>query len=185
MHLEVQKLGFHGKLLINHLTFSHNKADYGGGIYAFLKGSGNVALIVSNCDFFNGTALNGSGGGMYIEGNIMQSANILLKDLKFSHNKADYGGSIYAYLTGSGNVALIVSNCDFFNGTALYGGGMRIEGNMIQSANILLNDLRFSHNKADYGGGIYAYLTGSGNVALIVSNCDFFNGTALSGSGVH
>ena len=183
VHLEVQKLGFHGKLLINHLTFSHDKADYGGGIYAFLKGSVNVALIVSNCDFFNGTALNGSGGGMYIEGNIMQSANILLKDLKFSHNKADYGGSIYAYLTGSGNVALIVSNCDFFNGTALYGGGMRIEGNMIQSANILLNDLRFSHNKADYGGGIYAYLTGSGNVALIVSNCDFFNGTALSGSG--
>ena len=75
---------------------------------------------------------------MYIEG-----ANILLKDLKFSQNKATWGGSIYAYLTGSGNVTLNVSNCDFFNGTALYGGGMRIKGNMIQSANILLNNLNF------------------------------------------
>ena len=33
---------------------------------SYLEGSGNVTLHVSNCDFFNGTALHGGGGGMYI-----------------------------------------------------------------------------------------------------------------------
>ena len=183
VYLGVLKLAFHGKLLFNHLIFSHNKADhYGGGIEVNLEGSGNFTLNVSNCDFFNGTALK-NGGGMHINGNTMQLANILLNDLTFSQNKATWGGGIYAFLEGSGNVALIVSNCDFFNGTALnYGGGMYIEGKM-QSAKITLNNLKFSHNKADHGGGIYTFLGGNGNVALIVSNCDFFNGTALDHGG--
>ena len=183
VYLRVQKLGFHGKLLFNHLKFSQNEAVYGGGIGARLKGSSNVTFIVSNCDFFNGTALNG-GGGMYIEVNIMQSANILLNNLKLSHNKADWGAGIDAYLNDSGNVTLTVSRCDFFNGTALNGGGgMYIEVKMMQSTNIQLNHLTFSHNKADLGGGIDAYLNGSGNVTLNVSRCDFVNGTALNGGG--
>ena len=186
VYLRVQKLGFHGKLLFNHLIFSQNKALYGGGIVAILEGSGNVTLIVSSCDFLNGTALHG-GGGMYIGVHMMQSTNILLNDLKLSHNKAaDWGGGIDAYLEGSGNVALNVSNCEFFNGTALHGGGgIYIKVNMMQSTNILLNDLKLSQNKADYGGGIDAYLGGSGNVTLNVSSCDFFNGTALYGGAMY
>ena len=159
VYLEVQKLEFHGKLLFSHLKLSKNKAAvYGGGIDAILEGSGNVTLTVSSCDFFNGTALNG-GGGMHIDVNMMQSTNILLNNLKLSHNKADWGAGIAAYLNGSGNVRLNVSSCDFFNGTALNGGGgLSIGVNMMQSTNILLNHLKLSHNKADYGGGIYAYI---------------------------
>ena len=185
VYLEVLQLGFHGKLLFHHLKFLQNKAVYGGGIGAILRGSGNVALIVRSCDFFNGTALK-YGGGMHIEVNMMQSANILLNDLKLSHNKAAInGGGIDAYLKGNGNVTLNVSSCDFFNGTALkYGGGMRIEMNMMRSTNILLNDLKLSHNKAAInGGGIDAYLKGNGNVTLNVSSCDFFNGIALKYGG--
>ena len=187
VYLEVLVLqpGFHSKLLFNHLKLSHNKAVYGGGIIAILVGSGNVTLIVSNCDFFNGTALY-NGGGMNLDVNMMQLANILLNNLKLSQNKADNGGGIYAQLEGSRNVTVNVSNCDFFNGTALYnGGGMNLEVNMMQLANILLNNLKLSQNKADNGGGIYAQLEGSRNVTVNVSNCDFFNGTASYGGGMY
>ena len=185
VQLEVQKLEFQGKLLFNHLKLSQNKAFYGGGIDANLKGSGNVTLNVSNCDFFNGTALIG-GGGMYIKGDMMQSTNILLNNLKLSHNKAIYGGGIDATWKGSGNVTLNVNDCDFFNGTALFGGGMYIEVNM-QSANILLNNLILSHNKADYGAGIKAwFFSNDGDATLNISNCVISNGTAAhSGGGLY
>ena len=149
------------------MKLSYNKADLGGGIGAYLGGSGNVTLIVSSCDFFNEIALNG-GGGMHIEVNMMQSANILLSDVKLSHNKAVWGGGIDAYLNDSGNVALNISSCDFFNGAALNnGGGMYIELNTMQSTSILLNDLKLSHNKADRGAGISAwFLSNDGDATL-------------------
>ena len=183
VYLEVLQLGFHGKLLFNHLKFSKNEAVYGGGIGALLRGSGNVTLTVSSCDLFNGTALK-SGGGLNIEVNMMQSANILLNDLIFSYNKADYGGGIAAFVRGSGNVALNVSNSDFFNGTALHGGGMYIEVNMMQSTNIPLNHSELSHNKADDGAGISAwFLSNDGIATLNISNCVISNGTAVQSGG--
>ena len=176
-----------GTLFFNHLKMFYNKAgDLGGGMSVQLAGDGDVALAVSNCIFFNGTALTNAGGGIFLYVGI-QSATITLTDLQFSHNTAGYsGGGVSTQLHGNGNVTLLVSNCDFFNGNALKhdGGGMLLEADT-QSANIKLKNLTFSYNIAgDSGGGISLHLSGdNSNVTLFVSDCSFFNGTALHYQG--
>ena len=119
-----------------------------------MEGSGNVTLHVSNCDFFNGTALHGGGGGMYIEVNMMQSTNILLNDLKLSHNKADQGAGILAwFLSNDGVATLNISNCVISNGTAVYsGGGLRIV--TTQQLNITIDNTDFVDNNGQHTGEI-------------------------------
>ena len=117
-------------IVLKGLQFLHNEAGYlGGGIASRLSGNGDITLVISNCDFSNGTALNHDGGGMYFDIEI-QSANIQLSKLTFSHNKAhDSGGGISTHLSGNGNVTFVVSNCVFFNGTTFDydGGGIYLE----------------------------------------------------------
>ena len=47
------------------LVLTQNKGDYGGGLFAYLKGQGKVTLIISNSVFSRGSAKY-SGGGIYL-----------------------------------------------------------------------------------------------------------------------
>ena len=170
------------KVLFNHLKLSHNKADSGGGILADLQGNGNVALVISNCVLFNGSAAF-DGGGLRLYVSISQTAAITIENTEFVDNKADlYGGGISAILEGNGNV--VISNCVLYNGSAaLYGGGLYVS--ISQTAAITIENTKFVDNKADlYGGGISAILEGNGNV--VISNCVLYNGSAaLYGGGLY
>ena len=172
-----------GKLFFNHLKMFHNKAIYGGGMSANILAA---AIVIRDCMFFNGTATV-DGGGIFFNAQLTANITLALTDLQFSHNTAGhYGGGVSTELQSS-QLVLVVSNCVFVNGTANYGGGMFFS---IQSAYILLKNLTLSHNKAGRtGGGIYvSFNQDTGNpqvshVTLVVSECSFFNGTALQDGG--
>ena len=174
------------KVLFNHLKLSHNQARMGGGMSAYLRGNGNVILVVSNCVFFNGSAIDGGGLRFIVA---IPSADIRIENTDFVDNKADLGrgGGISASLQGNGNVTFVISNCVLFNGTATHGGGLYMDVE-IQSAAITIGNTNFVDNKAGFmgrGGGISASLQGNGNVTFVISNCVLFNGTATHGGGLY
>ena len=84
----------------------------------------------------------------------MQSTNILLNDLKLSHNKADQGAGILAwFLSNDGVATLNISNCVISNGTAVYsGGGLRIV--TTQQLNITIDNTDFVDNNGQHTGEI-------------------------------
>ena len=89
---------FQVKMLFNHLKLSHNKAGWGGGLTANLYGSGNVTLVISNCVFFNGSAIHGGGIRMKVE---IQSAAITIENTDLVDNNGQYTAEIdIAILTG-------------------------------------------------------------------------------------
>ena len=108
-------------ITIENTKFVDNKAHYGGGILADLRGNGIVRLVISNCFLFNGSAKS-RGGGLYLYVAI-QTAAITIENTKFVDNKAVSGGGISAHLHGKGNVTLVISNCFLFNGSAKSRGG--------------------------------------------------------------
>ena len=67
----------------------------------------------------------GGGGGLFLATSSQEfvKAYVLFNHLKLSHNKAISGGGLAAILQGNGNVTLVISNCDLFNGSAEYDGG--------------------------------------------------------------
>ena len=166
-------------LVVSNCTFFNGTAIDGGGIAAYFDGSGNATLVVSNCTFFNGTAIDGGG----ISAHLFGSGNVTLvvSNCTFFNGTAIEGGGIAAHLFGSGNVTLVVSNCTFFNGTAIEGGGIRAYFDGSGNVTLVVSNCTFFNG---YGGGIAADFDGSGNVTLVVSNCTFFNGTAIEGGGI-
>ena len=80
------------KVLFNHLEYSHNKADLGGGgLAAVLKGNGDVTLVISSCVFFNGSAKYGGGINIYVS---IQSANIAIENTDFVDNYGQNTGEM-------------------------------------------------------------------------------------------
>ena len=83
------------KLSFNNLKFWHSKAaEEGGGISGHFLGSGNVTLVVSNCIFFNGTAIFGGGMSLLIDVEVKESFNLIIDNTEFLNNSGGVASDI-------------------------------------------------------------------------------------------
>ena len=136
-------------------VLDHNYNSYSGGVYIAFHDTqySNTTLELTHSNMTKCCSVN-YGGGLIMDSAHGGQLKISFNNLKFSYNKAVHeGGGISAYFNGNGNVTLVISNCTFFNGTAIYGGGMYIAVG-IQSFNLIIDNTEFLNNSGEYASDI-------------------------------
>jgi hypothetical protein len=160
-----------GDPVITNCIFTHDSAEFGGGILiSFAEFSAPIQLI-SNCTFIDDQA--DDGGGIYISGN----SYAVLRSCDFEGDSADYGGAMdNAY---SSNTAM--ANCVFS------GNYSSVEGGAIFNMNSapLLTNCTFAANvsgRAQSGGAFYVLNTGQGDPLVpVLDNCILWGDIAGDG----
>lgn len=104
------------------------------------------------------------GGALYTLGSNNSHSNTNLTNCIFEGNSANYGGSIYSYLSD-----VYINNCTFLNNHANALGGVICDLN----SNFIIINSKSYNNRALYGGALYKIYG-----LLNVSSCDFFNNSA-------
>jgi len=109
-------------------TISGNSAVSGAGIYTDGSFDGNAFLIITSSTFSGNTASD-SGGGIYNDGEEVESGNAYVSILNttFSGNSAGLGGAIMDDGMEQGLAVLGIGNCTFSDNSAGVGGGVYIK----------------------------------------------------------
>ena len=141
-------------------TFENNSAGFGGGLDIQLQDyvTDNI-LQIRNCQFVNNFATNG-GGGMFIgifyyEGDTVQGNKIVLSEVKFVDNRAQYGGG-----------------CEF--------ASSRIKNNNTHPNFIMFTECEWNSNRAMLGAGLllvpeaWNALTDGQLPVPLIDNCYFY-----------
>ena len=115
----------------------------------------------------NGVTVQGQGGGMRIS-----FADIILSNITFSSNSANFGGGLYSI--NSNPTLMNVNFYGNFGGLDGCGGGM-----YIASSNPTISNATFAGNLASSGGGVCSYNTS----IPILTNVTFDGNTASVGNG--
>ncbi|PQP35010.1 hypothetical protein C6A37_04745, partial [Desulfobacteraceae bacterium SEEP-SAG9] len=140
----------------------------------------NSHISIKGMTFRNGNAYIGAvsnrGGGVHVR---TDSANITLKDSKFSENSAYWeGGGVDVY-TVNGTVSL-TNNIFSGNSAYFYGGGT---SSYSQNGSVIFTDNTFKENSIeDYGGGakVFSYR----GMVTITNNSFSGNSANIHGGGV-
>jgi hypothetical protein len=137
----------------------------------FLNPSQELCSI-RRCRFEQATSTSVDGASVYIEGIALHSdrTNVLLEECHFEgiHSKH---GTVWL-----GNLQAEVKSCSFVGGVASQGGAI-----FASSASLSVSSTEFLENTADLGGAIFLQQKSS----LKLSECDFANDTAMSGTYVY
>ena len=163
------KIGGQLKISFNNLKFSFIKAaGQGGGISAYFYGSGNVTLVVSNCIFFKGTAIEGGGMSLLTE---IQSFNLIINNTEFLYNSGGVASDISIRLShkdpsNTNHVQISMLNSNVFTNAYSY-YGVLIDG-CCASVQITNTSMRFVNIR--YVGFI-----------LIVRNTYLYNSIQMDG----
>ena len=145
-------------LVATHCAISNNKAEYGGGIYAF----GDA--ILDDCVAANNTAVS-HGGGVFVDsGAVLTATNCALRD-----NEAEYGGGVCSFGETTLNSCVAMNNS-----VGECGGAIFVNSDSVLAAT---NSL-FAGNDASHGAGLGLF----GNATL--HNCTIANNAAKRGGGV-
>ena len=165
-----------GSIEFSNCTIYNNTAQIGGVVGIFLL-EGSSSIEFSNCAIYDNTAQFGGGVRIVL---LDGSSSIEVSNCTIYNNTAQIGGGVGIYLLG-GSGRIEVSNCTVYNNTAQFGGGVGIylldESGSIEVSNCTIYD-----NTAQYGGGVGIYLhDGSGSIE--VSNCTIYDNTAQNGGG--
>lgn len=168
-----------GDVRFHDCQFLNNEGEDGGGL-----GIDLAIPVISGCLFEENTAINGSGGGVYISNLI---GKITLSDCVFSNNLAtrDGGGLSCAFPSSSLSV-LRLERCEFLLNAATPGAGFGRGGGLrAENVRTELVGCRFELNSAAVSGG-GAWLKPSWNFGpddgLVVS-CEFLGNVAELGTG--
>lgn len=158
----IQQLG--GEVSIGSSFFSKNVAASIGGAYF----GANVRGTIADTDFWNNTAVNGQGGGVYV-----QIGAIDVSNCRFLGNKGQAGAGLY-FRTNDGTV----DQCSFEGNVATNSGGgiSQASGN----GNVT-NSIFVGNSAVNLGGGLY-----QNNQTGGVSSCLFSANVAtqeFSGQG--
>ena len=177
---------------VDNSTFLNSHArDIGGAIYAEDSVniedsifSGNTAYIdggaiytgksvsVTNTIFKNNRAEGVMGTRCY-GGAIRSKGDVIVNNIAFNDNYADYGGAIYAEDSVKSVDSIFSGNSAYVDGGAIYAGG-----------NINLKNSTFDNNKAE-GASVYQCYSGAirskGDVKI--DNCSFLNNHAYDYGG--
>lgn len=145
--------------------FTHNVADYGGGMSVNFSGNTtNNTMCIRNCNFTHNKAHYGGGISVTFVNNSSNNS-ILLSDLYVGENLATKGGGgilVGFYLPAN---KLTVQNCRIVGNEAQYGGGtvykcrktkLKIQNNPIKFVGCLWRE-----NKAQFGAAVEASLQAS------------------------
>lgn len=176
---------FNGSPTIKHSTFTGNRANFGGGVYADHASSVFLAedSFVGNRALWKGLYA-GQGGAVYSEGALIVDESV------FRQNDADVGGGISlvgvhalslitrsAFVSNYGGDAagaiecaygasMVLERSDFYWNSAQKGGAIRL--GWTSTVTPLVDYCRFQSNEADHGGAILL------RVAEIVIDHSFF-----------
>ena len=163
IYAEISTLVFTGNI-----TFKHNTAEYGGGIFA----SGNTLMTFNGNSSFRDNSAE-YGGRIYAWNSTLNFSG----SSTFGSNSAEYdGGGIYAQ--GS---TLNFSGSSTFgsNSAARYGGGLFASRNSLITFNE--NNIFESNLAAVSGGGIYIFQQ---STLSFTGNVNFTHNSAKSGGGM-
>ena len=150
---------------VENCTFSRNRADNGGGLFA------SNDLLLAGCTFTGNWVSAGSGGGAYATG------NATVTNCDFQANQAGNGTSSEgggAFCTWATNAATFIRNCRFEdNDSKLQGGAVTLrKGGTV-------DDCVFDSNTAtNEGGAVYLDDTN-----CILRRCELRNNSAGGGGG--
>ena len=142
-----------------------NQVYSGVAIFYTAHNAANYSLDLSHSNMTKCCSSYGGGISLIVQTPLLE-LNLLFDNLKLSHNKARSiignsaigGGGMFVGLHGTGSVTLNISNCVFFNGTAVYfGGGMDISI-AFRSANITIYNTVFVNNNAQFVSEIRAII---------------------------
>jgi len=158
-----------GSLTLQNITFSGNKASWGGGISTFFS-----PLTLTNITFRGNSA--GSGGGVSTYGGTLTMTHVTFMDNYASAN----GGGIFS----NGAARIVLANGVFIRNSASGPFGGAVGGGI---ANVVNSDMRlinvtFSGNSATlYGGGIYNYYGSRASLTHVI----LWNNTAPTGPEIY
>lgn len=179
--VDISDGGF-SNILINHVRFVNNSAQYGGGMYSRLP-TGSLIYRMEASAFEANVAE--QGGAIAYE---VTSIGALRGDInasQFVNNVAsDLAGAI-AYSMGGGQDFGEVSNCLFSNNTATNGGGAIVYGATSGSLNPWMYNNVFHENTSGSGAGILLNLNGSTSSNFVLLNNTFtLNEATTIGGGI-
>ncbi|UCD85361.1 MAG: chitobiase/beta-hexosaminidase C-terminal domain-containing protein [Deltaproteobacteria bacterium] len=160
-------------LVVANCEFSVNTTvTKGGGMY----NSGVSDLVVANCNF-SGNSTSAYGGGMCNEG----GTNLVVTDCTFSNNWAmaevteAYGGGMANLSSGPK-----ITNCTFFENSAVKGGGIYNEYSSLTVNNCIFYNNYCESGFSDEGGAMYNHSS-----LPAINNCTFSVNYAESGGGIY
>ena len=169
------------------ITFSGNKADNGGAVYAAAAPDGSDSSLQLGTNANRVQVISNradKGGAVYVSGNATISGGQFGKAASGTGtfgNYAEYGAGIY--IDGGSKVS--VTNAVFSsNESSEAGGGVYISQNVtgteVSNAVVDLKGSVFSANTAKQGAGLY-----SAGTYVTVENGSFTGNTAEQGGGVY
>ncbi len=180
-------IGYSGAEFRNcHFTENHSGND-GAAIYNSGY-QGTCSPTILGCLFENNHS-GFAGGAMFNNGNEGVSSPII-RNCRFIGNHTDtYGGAIYNFGKGNlasqveGNSSPELTNCLFYNNSALSAGAVYNLGAELGNANAMITNCTFYGNHANVGGALYcnAGEGGTGVASPTVSNSIFWANTAGEG----
>jgi hypothetical protein len=152
----------------NEPLFEHTVLNASGGsmtsalIVRSTASSQFMHVEISGFDIVGGDAINGSGGGLRVDGHV----DLALSDLKISQSEASNGGGIAFYGTADASMQLgdrvEISNnlaTQAGGGLAIFGGSVFVDG---------MNTSIHGNTAVRDGGGIFLAGAGSANLAHLV-----------------
>ncbi len=148
---------------------------WGGGIYNY-----HAALTLNNCTISSNTAVQGSGGGIYNDGNA-GSATLTITNCTISGNSSWPGGGIFNYL---GTVTITNST---LSGNS--DNGSNAGGAIVNMGTLTITSSTFSGNSA--GGSPNVIYDGTGGgiwnaQTLTMANCTLSGNSATNhGGGIY
>ena len=150
---------------VENCTFSRNRADVGGGLYA------SNGLALAGCTFTGNWTSAGSGGGAYATGSATVTNCDFIANQAGTGTSSEGGG---AFCTWATNAATLIRNCRYVdNDSKLQGGAVTLR----RGGTIL--DYIFSANTAtNEGGAVYLDDTN-----CLLQRCELRNNSAAGGGG--
>jgi hypothetical protein len=164
--------------VLSNVTFSGNRATYGGGMYNYADTSGVTSPELTNVTFSGNRAT--YGGGMYNQGGYGGTSSPVLTDVTFSGNRATYGGGMYNYGGDFGKSSPKLINVTFSGNRAdQYGGGMyNSTSPTAGTCYPVLSNVILWGNQAGYGAQVYNSVYANPNVSY-----SLLQGSGGSGAG--
>ncbi len=180
-----------GTMELNTVTFTGNKAMYGGAIYnAGADATSSVAgssITMTNCYFEgNGTPYSTSssnapgGGAIYTDG---YGTSLTIENTQFIENQGSNGGAIMDATSGTSTYrdTYTIKNSTFSGNLAVYGSGGAIYG--MGYAKWVADNNTYTGNIAQAGHGGALYFSGSSYVQAAFTNSTFDSNEAQAGYG--
>ena len=157
------------------------EAESGGGISADLEGNGNVALVISNCVLFNGSATY-KGGGLNLFVYNIKTAAITIENTNFMDNNGFLTNEIDIYIqtvdihSSPPDVTFIMINSTVQSEAYSAHYGVVIYG---CCANVMLTNTSMRFANIHFGGFVLTCTNSNINTRIQMDSCQFIGSSGV------